>query len=111
MQHIYFCVDFNHNTNNYLNIGFEIKVTEAIVKGKPVIAYASGGIPLQIWHGVTGYLVETGNIDVATDYMYKMFKDRELRERMVDSCKRFRCDEYFTVRSTGSSAYEPVECS
>ena len=35
--------------------GFEFKVTEALMKGRPVIAYRAGGIPLQIEHNKSGF--------------------------------------------------------
>ena len=40
-----------------LREGFGLTVSEAMWKGKPVIGGAAGGIPLQIIHGVTGFLV------------------------------------------------------
>ena len=40
-----------------LKEGFGLTVSEAMWKGKPVIGSAVGGIPLQIIHGVTGFLV------------------------------------------------------
>lgn len=39
--------------------GFGLTVTEAMWKGKPVIGGAAGGIPSQIVHGVTGFLVHS----------------------------------------------------
>ncbi|KAI8919748.1 hypothetical protein BC831DRAFT_515681 [Entophlyctis helioformis] len=57
--------------------GFEIKVTEALHKGKPVVAYATGGIPLQIQHGVNGYLIETGNTGQVTDTLFRLLTDDE----------------------------------
>jgi len=57
--------------------GFEFKVTEALHKGKPVVAYRTGGIPLQIDHGVTGYLVKTGNTDQVAKYLFELFVDKE----------------------------------
>jgi trehalose synthase len=39
--------------------GFGLTVTEAMWKGKPVIAGAVGGIPSQVIHGVTGFLVSS----------------------------------------------------
>lgn len=39
--------------------GFGLTVTEGMWKGKPVIGGAVGGIPTQIIHGVTGYLVHS----------------------------------------------------
>ena len=42
-----------------LKEGFGLTVTEALWKGKPVIGGAVGGIPLQIQHGKTGFLVHS----------------------------------------------------
>lgn len=42
-----------------LKEGFGLTVSEAMWKGKPVIGGATGGIPLQIIHGVTGFLVNS----------------------------------------------------
>jgi trehalose synthase len=39
--------------------GFGLTVTEAMWKGKPVIAGAVGGLPSQVIHGVTGFLVHS----------------------------------------------------
>ena len=39
--------------------GFGLTVTEALWKGKPVIANAVGGIPIQIVHKLTGLLVHS----------------------------------------------------
>jgi len=42
-----------------LKEGFGLTVAEAMWKGRPVIGGAVGGIPLQIVHGVTGFLVHS----------------------------------------------------
>jgi trehalose synthase len=42
-----------------LKEGFGLTVTEGLWKGRPVIGGATGGIPLQILDGVTGYLVHS----------------------------------------------------
>jgi trehalose synthase len=42
-----------------LREGFGLTVTEALWKGKPVIANAVGGIPIQIVHKLTGLLVHS----------------------------------------------------
>jgi trehalose synthase len=42
-----------------LKEGFGLTVAEAMWKGKPVVGGAVGGIPLQITHGVTGFLVHS----------------------------------------------------
>jgi trehalose synthase len=42
-----------------LKEGFGLTVSEAMWKGKPVIGGAAGGIPLQITHGISGFLVRS----------------------------------------------------
>lgn len=42
-----------------LKEGFGLTVSEAMWKGKPVIGGAVGGIPLQITHGISGFLVRS----------------------------------------------------
>lgn len=64
--------------------GFEIKVTEALLKGKPVISYRAGGIPLQIQDKVTGFVVETvGNTNLVAEHLYNLITNKELYEKMV----------------------------
>jgi alpha,alpha-trehalose phosphorylase (configuration-retaining) len=62
--------------------GFEIKVTEALMKGKPVIAYRTGGIPLQIRDGLNGYLVEPGDTEQVATHLYNLFTDEDLYPQM-----------------------------
>lgn len=45
-----------------LREGFEVKVTETLMKGIPMIATKAGGIPLQIKDRETGFLVEVGDV-------------------------------------------------
>ncbi|RKP35012.1 hypothetical protein BJ085DRAFT_17728 [Dimargaris cristalligena] len=82
--------------------GFEVKVTESLAKGKPVVAYATGGIPLQIKHGKTGFLVPTGDIAKAADTLYDLMTDRELYERIHTNAKRdtIKRQEYHTPFQT-----------
>ena len=49
-----------------LREGFEVKVTEAIMKGVPIVATKAGGIPLQVRDGETGFLVEVGDVTRGT---------------------------------------------
>ncbi|KAJ3155702.1 hypothetical protein HDU86_004171 [Geranomyces michiganensis] len=77
--------------------GFEIKVTEALAKGVPVIAYSAGGIPHQIIDGKTGYLVPVGDIGKVVDHLYALVTDKELREKMSRAARQNVNEEYFTV--------------
>src|SRR5918994_1363021 len=47
------------SVQKFIREGFGLTVTEALWKGRPVVAGNVGGIPLQVTDGVSGYLVET----------------------------------------------------
>ncbi|KAJ3041322.1 hypothetical protein HK097_002296, partial [Rhizophlyctis rosea] len=85
--------------------GFEIKVTEALAKGVPVIAYASGGIPHQIQDGRTGFLVKTGDVEGAAKRLFELVTDEDLRKRMGKSAVECVGEEYFTVFQSVSWLY------
>ena len=55
--------------------GFEVKVTEAIWKGVPVIVYESGGIPLQIKNEEQGFVVPVGKVQDVADILWRSFFD------------------------------------
>ncbi|KAL7746021.1 hypothetical protein RI367_008675 [Sorochytrium milnesiophthora] len=62
--------------------GFEVKITEALMKGKPVIAYRVGGIPLQIADGKTGFLVPVGDVKQVAQHMQTLvMADRPRSQR------------------------------
>ena len=65
-----------------LKEGFEFKVTEALMKGKPVVAYASGGIPLQIVDGRSGYLVPTGETEKVAEKLFGLLTNERLYQKM-----------------------------
>lgn len=62
--------------------GFEIKVTEALMKGVPVIAYNAGGIPLQIVNNVSGFLVNVGDTGTVAQRLYDLITDNDLYTAM-----------------------------
>ncbi|KAJ5340273.1 hypothetical protein N7541_009397 [Penicillium brevicompactum] len=77
--------------------GFEVKVSEAIHKGKPVIASRAGGIPLQFQHGKNGYLVEVGDIDAVAGHLLELWTDHDLYERIKTYSLSYVSDEVSTV--------------
>ncbi|KAG0635576.1 hypothetical protein HOY80DRAFT_1093033 [Tuber brumale] len=50
-----------------LREGFEVKVSEALHHGKPVVATRAGGIHLQIEDGKSGFLVEHAKASVSDE--------------------------------------------
>lgn len=77
--------------------GFEIKVSEALEKGKPVIAYRSGGIPLQIKDGVNGYLVKTGDTDEVAEKMYELLTNENKYKKMSKAAEEESRKDVYTV--------------
>ncbi|KAI9008064.1 hypothetical protein BC832DRAFT_530386 [Gaertneriomyces semiglobifer] len=78
--------------------GFEIKVTEALAKGRPVVAYAAGGIPHQIHDGCNGYLVKIGDVDTVVQRLYELLTDDKLYRKMSRAAVKYVSEEYFTVK-------------
>ncbi len=77
--------------------GFEVKVTEALMKGKPVVAYRTGGIPLQIEDTVNGYLVDVGNTHHVADHLHHLLHDTEHYEHMCQAASDLAGKDYLTV--------------
>lgn len=111
----YICVMLLPPTDQILNIllskakivlqlstheGFEVKVSEAIHKGKPVIATMTGGIPLQVQDRKNGFLVEVGDTVAVAKHMYDLFTDHELYSRMSHEALCTVSDEVSTVGNT-----------
>ncbi|MGQ9699819.1 MAG: glycosyltransferase [Candidatus Bipolaricaulaceae bacterium] len=62
--------------------GFGLTVSEALWKGTPVVATRVGGIPLQVIHSETGFLVEPQDYPAAAQAVLLLLKDQELRTRL-----------------------------
>ncbi len=89
--------------------GFEVKVSEALDKGKPVIAYKAGGIPLQIENGVTGFLVEIGETEKVARHLYELITDKKLyKEMSKNACEKVNRD-YFTVSNAAKWLFLAIE--
>lgn len=63
-----------------LREGFGLTVSEALWKGKPVIAGAVGGIPLQIVHKHSGIL--THSIEGTAHWIKKLVNEQEFAEKL-----------------------------
>lgn len=61
---------------------FPNTVLEATACGTPVVATAVGGIPEQVQHGVTGFLVDQGDTVQMASRIEELLFNKTLRERM-----------------------------
>ncbi|BCS22533.1 putative trehalose synthase (Ccg-9) [Aspergillus puulaauensis] len=77
--------------------GFEVKVSEAIHKGRPVIATKAGGIPLQVIDKGNGFLVDVGDTDAVANHLFDLCTDDNLWNKMHKFALAHVCDEVSTV--------------
>ncbi len=76
------CLQHNITTRLGQVEGWGVAVAEAQAVGLPVIGTDHGGLPDQIVHGETGYLVPEGDWRAMGERMIHLARDPELRERM-----------------------------
>ncbi|KAJ5301700.1 UDP-Glycosyltransferase/glycogen phosphorylase [Penicillium antarcticum] len=91
--------------------GFEVKVSEALHMGKPVIATLAGGIPLQVQHGQNGFLVDVGDTEAVANHLFELWMDQELYNRMSRYAAISVSDEVSTVGNMLSWLYLASELS
>jgi glycosyltransferase involved in cell wall biosynthesis len=77
--------------------GFEVKVSEALHKGRPVIATNVGGIPLQVQDKKTGFLVESGDWKAVAEKLLLLWTDDGIYKEMSASAAKGVSDEVGTV--------------
>jgi trehalose synthase len=76
--------------------GFGLTVTEAMWKEKPVIGGFAGGIPMQIIHGVTGFLVHS--IEGAAFRIRQLLNNPEMAKRMGQRGKEIVRNNFLITR-------------
>lgn len=72
-----------------------LAVIEAMASGTPVVASRVGGLPEVVDHGVTGYLVEPGNVDELHDRLAQLLANPTLAARLGSNA-RDRALQHFT---------------
>ena len=88
--------------------GFEVKVSEALHAGKPVIASRTGGIPLQIVQGKSGYLCTPGDNAAVAQHMFDLYTNDELYDNMSEYARTHVSDEVGTVGNAAAWMYLAV---
>ncbi|KAH7922837.1 glycosyltransferase family 4 protein [Leucogyrophana mollusca] len=91
-----------------LREGFEVKVSEALHAGIPVVASRTGGIPLQIEHGKSGYLTDVGDNDAVAKYLFDLYTDEKLYKEVSTYAATHVSDEVSTVGNAASWMYLAV---
>jgi glycosyltransferase involved in cell wall biosynthesis len=85
--------------------GLGLAVQEAMAAGVPVVATRTGGIPESVAHGVTGLLVEDGDVDGLAEAMRVLVLDSALRRKMGDAGRQ-RVAEVFNVQTQNAKLVE-----
>ena len=78
--------------------GFSLTVTEALWKGKPVVASNVGGIPIQIQDGENGFLVEPNDIKGCADRIVEILKNPKLADTIGKNAKERVREKFLTTR-------------
>lgn len=79
-----------------LKEGFGLTVSESMWKGKPVIGGATGGIPLQIIHGITGFLVHS--VEGAAFRIRQLLSSPEMSRRMGEAAREYVRKNFLITR-------------
>jgi len=79
-----------------LREGFGLVITEALWKGKPVVAANVGGIPLQVDNRRTGFLV--GDISECAERVIHLLEDSEIANKMGTSGKEYVRKNFLITR-------------
>lgn len=85
--------------------GFEVKVSEALHAGRPVIVTRTGGIPLQVKPDVDGFVVEPGDWKAVARHLIDLFSDDELHKKMSFEARTGVSDEVGNVGNALSWFY------
>lgn len=94
MQGCRFALQLSHKE------GLEVKVSEALHMGKPIIIYRAGGMPLQVQDGMNGFIIESGQTHQVAEHMYSLLTDNQLYTKMSANARSMVGQDFFTVRNT-----------
>lgn len=78
--------------------GFCLAVTEALWKGKPVVASNVGGIPIQIEDGANGYLLEPKDLDGFAERIVHLLKNPKESKHLGQQAKETVRQKFLITR-------------
>lgn len=81
-----------------LKEGFGLTVTEALWKGKPVVASNIGGIPLQIEDGKNGFLLEPDDLEGFAERILDILQKPDLAKEMGKQGKKIVKKQFLITR-------------
>lgn len=90
--------------------GFGNVITEAMALCKPVVAFDTGSSGEIIENGISGFLVQKGNVGQLTDKVEMLIKDENLRKDIGNQGRK-RVEELFTIEIALSKVEELIRKS
>ena len=85
--------------------GFPYTIIEAMMAGLPVIATSVGGVPEMVEDGVTGLLVNSGDILGLKNALITLFSDELLRNKMGEAGQKKALEEFTLNRMLRETQY------
>jgi glycosyltransferase involved in cell wall biosynthesis len=73
---------------------FGMVVTEAMLRGKTVLAYDTGSVREIITQGVTGYILPYGGIQALADQIMFLEENRTLAKNIGENSRKYAMDQY-----------------
>ncbi len=73
---------------------------EALMWGKPLVAFRCGAIEEWLSDGIVGYAIENGNTQQFGQKLDELLQNRELRERMADAGRKY-LETSFSIKGKG----------
>lgn len=85
-------------------------VAESMSMGIPVVSYNIDGLPAMINNGLSGTLVEPGNINALSKAILELLNNDELRKNMSEQAYKFALDNFYapTVIDKLIEAYKKI---
>ncbi|MCI4324307.1 MAG: glycosyltransferase family 4 protein [Thermoplasmata archaeon] len=87
---------------------FGLVAAEAMASGRPVVAYAAGGLTEIIEDGVSGILVPRGDVQALTAAVRVLLRDPE-RARRLGEGARARVEAMFSYQRTAAGYYALIQ--
>ncbi|WP_175647277.1 glycosyltransferase [Streptomyces cyaneochromogenes] len=81
-----------------LEEGFGLTVTEAMVKGRAVVASAVGGLRLQVIDGRNGFLVDPTDLDGVRSALTRLLDNPQLRRELGEQARKDTLERYTMPR-------------
>ena len=81
-----------------LREGFGLSVTEALWKGKLVVASNVGSIPIQIKDGINGFLVESHDTEKFAEKIIEILQEPELAREMGKNGREMVKEKFLITR-------------